>query len=875
MTLSIVLMAKDSKAKNYSTPTHNTREFQSTCHRQIAQPGMSMGQTDSRDCSKQWLFQKCVQDSVCSDCKHVKLDIRNDKSEVICAMCKQCLITANHDVCMLNYVNDMNSRGKKQKANVSNTENQKKQKPKNVGSNERLASPKPSKPRFCLRWSPTGRLFDIKGKIIASSESESQSDCSNGDNACTSNPSEPKIKRFPNSTFFLGRLSKFFLGTVRFGNDHVAAILGFGDLQWGNILITRVYFVEGLGHNLFSVGQFCDSDLEVAFRRNSCFVRSLEGVDLLKGNRSTNLYTINLHEMASASPICLMARATSTKSWLWHQRLSHLNFDTINDLAKNDLVTGLPKFKYHKEHLCPSCEQGKSKRASHPPKPVPNSKQRLHLLHMDLCGPMRIASINGKRYVLVIVDDYSRYTWTLVEVARTMLIFSCALLFLWAEAIATACYTQNCSIIHRRFNKTPYKLTNGRKPAISFLHVSGALCYPKNDHEDIGKLGAKGDIVFFIGYSADSCAYRVYNRRTKKNIKTMNVTFDELSAMAFKQSSSKPGLQSMTSGQISYGLDFTYAPSTITTQKPTECELDLLFEAMHDDYIGGQPSAAPRSATNLPNTSQDVDELETQHVQHQPAKIANNVPNDMFNENTFVNPFATPSTSDAESSSSQYVDPSNMHTFYQPYPYEYQWTKDHPLEQVIGEPSRPVLIRNQLRSDGDMCMYALTWSAGIVEDYGFELIRIFNAIWGCKDTSKSTFGGAQFLGEKLVSWSSKKQDCTSLSTAESEYVSLSACCAQVIWMRTQLTDYGYHFNKILIYCDSKSAIAISCNPVQHSRTKHIVVRYHFIKEHVEKGTIELYFVKTDYQLADLFTKALPVDQFNYLVRRLGMRSLSP
>nr|GFC30362.1 integrase, catalytic region, zinc finger, CCHC-type, peptidase aspartic, catalytic [Tanacetum cinerariifolium] len=105
-----------------------------------------------------------------------------------------------------------------------------------------------------------------------------------------------------------------FKGTVRFGNDHVAAILGFGDLQWGNILITRVYFVKGLGHNLFSIGQFCDSDLEVVFRRNACFVRNLEGVDLLKGDRSTNLYTINLHEMASASPICLMARASSTKS---------------------------------------------------------------------------------------------------------------------------------------------------------------------------------------------------------------------------------------------------------------------------------------------------------------------------------------------------------------------------------------------------------------------------------------------------------------------------------------------------------------------------------------------------------------------------------
>ncbi|GKF06221.1 hypothetical protein Tco_0036889 [Tanacetum coccineum] len=146
---------------------------------------------------------------------------------------------------------------------------------------------------------------------------------------------------------------------------------------------------------------------------------------------------------------------------------------------------------------------------------------------------------------------------------------------------------------------------------------------------------------------------------------------------------------------------------------------------------------------------------------------------------------------------------------------------------------------------------------------------------GCKYTFKSTFGGAQFLGEKLVSWSSKKQDCTALPTVEAEYVSLSACCAQVIWMQTQLMDYGFYFNKIPIYCDSKSAIAISCNPVQHSRTKHIAVRHHFIKEHVEKGTIELYFVKIDYQLAGLFTKALPVDRFNYLVHRLGMRSFSP
>ncbi|GKF58036.1 hypothetical protein Tco_0171573, partial [Tanacetum coccineum] len=145
---------------------------------------------------------------------------------------------------------------------------------------------------------------------------------------------------------------------------------------------------------------------------------------------------------------------------------------------------------------------------------------------------------------------------------------------------------------------------------------------------------------------------------------------------------------------------------------------------------------------------------------------------------------------------------------------------------------------------------------------------------GCNDDCKSTFGGIQFLGEKLVSCLSKKQDCTAMSTTEAEYVSLSACCAQVIWMRMQLLVYGFCYSKIPIYCDSKSAIAISCNPVQHSRTKHIDIRYHFIKEHVEKGTIEIYFVGTEYQLADLFTKALPKERFEYLVHMIGMRCMT-
>nr|GFA15489.1 retrovirus-related Pol polyprotein from transposon TNT 1-94 [Tanacetum cinerariifolium] len=203
-----------------------------------------------------------------------------------------------------------------------------------------------------------------------------------------------------------------FLGTVKFRNDQIAPILGYGDLVQGAITVKRVYYVEGLNHNLFSVGQFCDADLEVAFRKSTCYICDLKGNDLLAGSRGTDLYSITLQDTSCPNPICLMAKATSSQAWLWHRRLSHLNFDTINLLSKNDIVVGLPKLKFVKDHLCSSCELGKAKQKSFHTKLTSSSKRRLQLLHMDLCGPIRVASINRKRYVLVIVDDYSRYTWT-------------------------------------------------------------------------------------------------------------------------------------------------------------------------------------------------------------------------------------------------------------------------------------------------------------------------------------------------------------------------------------------------------------------------------------------------------------------------------
>nr|GEY38015.1 hypothetical protein [Tanacetum cinerariifolium] len=700
-----------------------------------------------------------------SACNNFKLDSQNVYSKVVCAMCKKCLISVNHDECLLNYVYDKNSRGKKQTENDSIKEKQMKRKPKvkkpkKVRFIERLATPKPSKSRSLFRWSPTGRIFDLNGQIIASSESESQSDCSKGDNACTSNTLELKSNGFQILLLCLA-------GTVRFGNDHVAAILGFGNLQWRNILITRVYFVKGLGHNLFSVG--------------------------------------------------------------------------------NDLVSGLPKFKFHKEHLCPSCEQGKSKRASHPPKPVLNSRQRLYILHMDLCGPMRIASINGKRYVLVTVDDYSRYTWVhflrskdeapeviktflkritvllhgtkkpdVVEAARTMLIFSRAPLFLWAEAIATVRFTQNRYIIHRRFNKTPYELINGRQSDISFLHVFRALCYPKNDREDIGKLGAKGDIGFFIGYSAESCAYRIYNRRTKKIMETMNALFDELSAVAFKQRISKLGLQSMTFGQISSGLDLTYALSAITTQQPTEGELDLLFEAMYDDYIGGQPSPTARTipAAQEPQFKRlDVWVLVLAPDNISPLTLKWLFKNKHDKEQTvirnksclvvrgyrqeeginFEESFAPVARMEAIRIFLAYAAHKSFSVFQmavktaflhgslkkdvyvcQP---EGFIDADHPshvyklkkalygLKQAprayYDELSMFLLHNHFFKGTIDPTLFIRRFRDDILVDSGFELTGFLDADYaGCKDTFKSTSSGSQFLGEKLVSRSSKKQDCT-------------------------------------------------------------------------------------------------------------------
>nr|GEU81161.1 integrase, catalytic region, zinc finger, CCHC-type, peptidase aspartic, catalytic [Tanacetum cinerariifolium] len=807
-----------------------------------------------------------------------------------------------------------------------------------------------------------------------------------------------EVTNFNHITGNLKLLNNFeekFMGTVKFGNDQIAPILGYGDLVQETVTIKRVYYVEGLNHNLFSIGQFCDADLKVAFRKSTCYIRDLKGNDLLTGSRGTDLYSITLQDTSSPYLICLMAKVTSSQAWLWHRRLSHLNFDTINLLSKNYIVIGLPKLKFIKEGID----------------------------HQTSVA--RTPEQNG------IVKRRNR---TLAEAARTMLSAAKVPLFFWAEAITTSCFTQNRSLVISRHEKIPYHIINNRKLCVKFFYIFGSLCYIIRDGENLDKMKEK------------SRAYRVFNKRTKVIVETIHVNFDELPQMASYHVSSDPVPKCQSTAlehdSLSPGPqcqeNVLQASKTVTMSN----ELDLLFSLMLDELLNGSTQVVSKSSAV---TSADA-----------PNQSETNSKNAHVEDDEFINIFCIP-VQDRGETSSRHVDSSNMHTFYQRHPSEHHWTKDHPLEQVIGNPSQSVGTRRQLESYGEMCMFALTvsqtepknikeamadfvWIKSMQEELhqfdrldlwelvdrplckyvinmkwlwknkrdeentvirnkshlvakGYaqkegvdfeesfapvarlEAIRLFIAyathksftvyhmdvkttflyghlkeavyvnqpdgfvdpyhpdkvyriqinqsprgifinqakyaqeilikrgmtscdsigtpmatkrldadltgtpinqtkyqsmvgalmyltasrpdivhatcycaryqvkptekhltavkqifrylkdtinmgIWypkdtgfdltsfsdsnhvGCLDSRKSTSGGIQFLGgDKLVSWSSKKQDCTSMSSVEAKYVSLSACCAQVLWLRTQLTDYGFHFDKIPMYCD--------------------------------------------------------------------------
>ncbi|GJT80440.1 integrase, catalytic region, zinc finger, CCHC-type containing protein [Tanacetum coccineum] len=275
---------------------------------------------------------------------------------------------------------------------------------------------------------------------------------------------------------------KKFIETVRFRNDHFGAIMGYGDYVIG----------------------------DVAFRKHLCYVRDVDGVELLKGNRGSNLYTISVKDMMKSSLIFLLSKASKNKSWLWHRRLNHLNFGTINDLARKDLQI---QVGLNKTVRCLQTDNG----TEFVNQVLTEFYESVNITHQK--SVPRTPQQNGV---------VKRRNHTLVEVAQTMLIFSKDLMFLWAEVVATACYTQNRSLIHTCHNKTSYELVHGKKLDLTFLLIFGALCYPTNNSKDLGKLKAKADIRIFVGYAPNRKGYRIYNNRTQQIKETIHVQFDEL-----------------------------------------------------------------------------------------------------------------------------------------------------------------------------------------------------------------------------------------------------------------------------------------------------------------------------------------------------------
>nr|GEU30776.1 hypothetical protein [Tanacetum cinerariifolium] len=583
-----------------------------------------------------------------------------------------------------------------------------------------------------------------------------------------------------NRALLINFVEKFF-GTVLFGNNDFAVIAGYGDVG-----------------------------LEAAFRKSTCFVRTEGGVDLLTDDRSLNLYTIALNEVASNSLACL------------------------------------PKMKFKKDHLCSAFEQGKIHRKHHKSKMAFASNKPLYLLHMDLCGPMRVEGINGKRYVLVVIDDYSRYTWrvqtdngtefknktlanffdefgitqqfsaartpqqngvvekrnqTLVEAARTMLTFANLPLFLWAEAIATAYFTQNRSIIHKRFDKTPYELMNKRKP-----NISSFMC------SDV-------DAIFSM-------------------------------TMMMLESSRQKGILDCLLDILKNLLHSKFTTNELTKDHP-----------LHK--IIGDPKSSVRTRGQLANSCL-LSSIE-------PANVAKAVRDADWNkkyESSLViqNKVRLVAVGYSQQEGIDYDE-----TFAPVARIEairlflaYAAHKDFTVFQMDTKTS---FLNRVLKEE----VYVGQPLGFVSKQYPDHVYVLDKALYGLKQAPRAWYDVlSQFLidsgfqkGDKLVCWSSKKQNCVSISTTESEYVAVSGCCAQVLWMRTQLTDHSFFYDKVPIYCDLKSAITISCNLVQHTRTKDIDVRYHFIKDHVEKGTTELYFVGTEYQLADLFTKSLPEARFKF------------
>nr|GEU29866.1 hypothetical protein [Tanacetum cinerariifolium] len=595
----------------------------------------------------------------------------------VCATCDKCVLNDKHDICVLNSV------AKPLKKTVALESNQK---PRNITRKlyERVSVPL-YQILYCLLI--LLQLVEIVLFII--------------DSGCS--------KHMTGNLKLLINFVEKFLGTVKFRNDQIAPILRYVDLVQGAVTIKRVYYVEGLNYNLFSVGQFCDADLEVAFWKSTCYIYDLKGNDLFTGSHGTDLYSITLQDTTSTNPICLMAKATSSQAW-------------SKDETPKVLINFLMLVQRGLQAQVRIVRTDKGTKILN---------QTLHA-YFAVKGILHQTSVTHTPEQNGVVERRNR---TLVEAARTMLSAVKVPLFFWAEAIGTTCFTQNHSLVIPRHEKTPYHIIHDRKPSVKFFHIFGSLCYIVKDGENLDKMKEKGDACIFVGYSTQLRAYRVFNKRKRVIVESIHVNFDELPQMASDHISSDPVPEcqrmALKHDSLSPGLqcqeNVSHADKTVTTSN----ELDLLFSLMFDELLNGYSHVVSKSSAvttaDAPNhrQQQQTTPLNNQTTPVPTCQVPSQATTITFTENInqaemveeiaqvaddeFINIFCTP-VQDRGETSSCHVDLSNMHTFYQRYPSKHRWTKDHPLEQVIGNPSQSVRTRRQLETDGEMCMFALIMS---------------------------------------------------------------------------------------------------------------------------------------------------------------------
>ncbi|GJT48833.1 retrovirus-related pol polyprotein from transposon TNT 1-94 [Tanacetum coccineum] len=408
----------------------------------------------------------------------VKHSVSVSKLNNVCAACNKSLVFANHNDCLVMCDDSVNVKPHQTKR--ENTQPKKEWKPiKRVWKSisKPVASSKP-------QWKPTGRHFSLFEKYPLTRIMEP-----------TDMPIElpPSASSSPKITMVSRQVVQIVLWYLESGCSRHMTYRHSYQLVLEKFIGTSEFGKDEYARSL-DMNSFGDEVLEVAFPGH-----------------------IHLHQF------WLLQNLFQQVMVLWASLLNHLNFGTLNELARNNLVRGLPMLKYAKDHLCPSCQLGKSKKASHPLKTENTNTEVLNTLHMDLCGPMRTESINGKKYILVIVDDYTRFAFVRTDngtgvVNKTLdgnglrvLVFRSENeppLFLWAEAVATACYTLNRSLVHTLHGKTYYELLKGKKPNLQYFRVFGSLCYPTNDYDDVGKLKAKADIVLSMAIAKPSFDYR-------------------------------------------------------------------------------------------------------------------------------------------------------------------------------------------------------------------------------------------------------------------------------------------------------------------------------------------------------------------------------